>query len=59
MDVQAFLDHVGDLTDLELAVILSLVAQHHCLIETPDEYQNDVASELALVRVFLPSSTLA
>ncbi|KIV87871.1 hypothetical protein PV11_03389 [Exophiala sideris] len=49
MDVRAFLDHVGDLTDLELAVILSLVAQHHCLIETPDEYQDDVASELALI----------
>lgn len=49
MDIQAFLDHVGELTDLELAVILSLVAQHHCLIETRDEFQDDVASELALV----------
>lgn len=49
MDIQAFVDHVGDLTDLELAVTLSLVAQHHCLIETPNELQDDVAIELALV----------
>jgi hypothetical protein len=50
MDTQAFLDHVDELTDLELAVLLSLVAQHHCLIEADDDFMDDVASELALVR---------
>ena len=58
MDIRTFHDHVGDLTDLELAVTLSLVAQHHCLIETPAEYQDDVASELALVSVHRLSSIL-
>ncbi|KIW59850.1 hypothetical protein PV05_00116 [Exophiala xenobiotica] len=47
MDIQGFLDHVNDLSDLELAVLLSLVAQHHCLIKTPDVHLDDVASELA------------
>lgn len=47
---QAFLDHVEDLTDLELAVLLSLIAQHHCLVTTADEMVDDLASELALVR---------
>ena len=49
---QAFLDHVEDLTDLELAVLLSLVAQQHCLVMTTDELLDDLASELALVRWF-------
>lgn len=46
---QTFLDHVEDLTDLELAILLSLVAQHHCMIVTNDECLDDLASELALV----------
>lgn len=46
---QAFLDHVEGLTDLELAVLLSLIAQHHCMIETSDYLLHDLASELALV----------
>jgi hypothetical protein len=49
MGTEDFLEHVDDLTDLELAILLSLVAQHHCLIETPDEILDDVTSELALV----------
>ncbi|KIW21569.1 hypothetical protein PV08_02149 [Exophiala spinifera] len=49
MDRQVFLDHVNNLTDLELAVLLSLIAQQHCLIQTPGEFQDDVASELALI----------
>ena len=49
MDAQTFLDHVGDLTDLELAILLSLVAQHHCLVEAQDDLIDDLASELALV----------
>ncbi|KIW64484.1 hypothetical protein PV04_09413 [Phialophora macrospora] len=46
---QAFLEHVEDLTDLELAVLLSLVAQHHCLVVTTDDLLDDLASELALI----------
>ncbi|OCT45134.1 hypothetical protein CLCR_05862 [Cladophialophora carrionii] len=46
---QAFLEHVDDLTDLELAVLLSLVAQHHSMVVTTDDLLDDLASELALV----------
>jgi hypothetical protein len=46
---QAFVDHVEDLTDLELAVTLSLVAQHHCMVIVADELLDHLASELALV----------
>jgi hypothetical protein len=46
---QAFLEHVEDLTDLELAVLLCLVAQHHCMMVTTDNLLDDLASELALV----------
>lgn len=49
MDAPA-IDHViSDLSDLELAVLLSLVCQEHCLVETPAECVDDVSSELALV----------
>ncbi|EXJ55893.1 hypothetical protein A1O7_08824 [Cladophialophora yegresii CBS 114405] len=46
---QAFLEHVEDLTDLELAVLLSLVAQHHCMVVTTGDLLDDLASELALI----------
>ncbi|OAL37102.1 hypothetical protein AYO20_03579 [Fonsecaea nubica] len=46
---QALLDHVDDLTDLELAVLVSLVAQHHCLVVASDDLLDDLASELALI----------
>ncbi len=52
---QAFLDQVDDLTDLELAVLLSLIAQHHCIVETSDHLLDDLASELALVQSLGPS----
>lgn len=39
------------LTDLELAILLSLISESHCLIETLDEGIDDVSKELALVRV--------
>lgn len=40
---------VSGLTDLELAVLLSLVTHEHCLIQTTEECVEDVAKELALV----------
>lgn len=47
---QAFLDRIEDLTDLELAVLLSLIAQHHFIVNAKDDLLDDLASELALVR---------
>lgn len=49
MDLQHLIDHVQDLSDLELAMLLCLVAKQHCLIETPDHLVDDLASELAVV----------
>ncbi|KIV93310.1 hypothetical protein, variant [Exophiala mesophila] len=48
-DVDALLDRVHDLSDLELAVLLSLIADQHCLIESDDDIQDDVAAELGLI----------
>lgn len=49
MDSFAIQSLVSELTDLELAVLLALICQEHCLIETPVTNVNDVAGELALV----------
>jgi len=49
MDVQTLLDSVQELSDLELGVLLSLVAQGHCLMTTEDDLVDDLANELALI----------
>jgi hypothetical protein len=40
---------VQGLSDLELAVLICIVAEQHCIIETSDNLINDVAKELELV----------
>jgi hypothetical protein len=54
MDSYAIQDLVSELTDLELAILLALICQEHCVIETPIVNIDNVAGELALV-LFLPS----
>lgn len=49
MDELSLEDLARQLSDLELALFLSLVAREHCLIETTGNSVNDVASDLALV----------
>ena len=49
MEVQHFVDHAQDLSDLELATLLCLIAKQHCLIETPDDAVVDLVAELVLV----------
>lgn len=49
MDAQTLLDNIDELSDLELAVLLSLVNQGHCLLITDDDLVDDLASELALI----------
>ena len=49
MDLQEFVEHVPNLTDLELAVLLSLIANQHCLVYTDDDLLDPLASELALI----------
>jgi hypothetical protein len=40
---------VSDLSDLEVALLLSLAGHEHCLIETTNGCIHDVAKELALI----------
>ncbi len=49
MDLQEFVENVPNLTDLELAVLLSLIANQHCLVYTDDDLLEPLASELALI----------
>jgi AAA lid domain len=49
MDLQEFVDHIPNLTDLELAVLLSLIARQHCLVYTDDTLVDALSSELALI----------
>lgn len=43
-------EKVQSLSDLELAVLICLVADQHCIIETEKERIRDVQEELKLVR---------
>ncbi|KAJ4579116.1 hypothetical protein HRR81_003267 [Exophiala dermatitidis] len=49
MEASSFVEQVEEMTDLELAVLLSLIAQHHCMIQVDDDLVDDLASELALI----------
>ncbi|KAJ9662891.1 hypothetical protein H2198_001119 [Neophaeococcomyces mojaviensis] len=49
MDVQTLLDNIQELSDLELGVLICLIAQGHCLIATEDSLIDDLASELSLI----------
>lgn len=49
MDLQTLLDSIHELSDLELAVLLSLIAKEHCLIATDDDLIDDLAGELSLI----------
>lgn len=51
MDDLSLPDLARQLSGLELALFLSLVAREHCLIETTSSCVDDVAKELALVRI--------
>lgn len=43
---------VSELSDLEVALLLSLAVHEHCLIETTNDCIHDVAKELALVILY-------
>jgi hypothetical protein len=49
---------VSDLSDLEVALLLSLAIHEHCLIETTNDCIHDVAKELALVILYPDCSLL-
>ncbi|KAK3952527.1 hypothetical protein QBC32DRAFT_141483 [Pseudoneurospora amorphoporcata] len=45
------LDKIHSLSDLELAVLLSLIAREHCLISTEPDFVEDLSKELCLTAV--------
>ncbi|KAJ5431105.1 hypothetical protein N7445_008837 [Penicillium cf. griseofulvum] len=49
MDYTDLADIARELSDLEVALLLCLVAREHCLIETARHCINDLAKELALI----------
>lgn len=49
---------VQALSDLELAVLVCLVADQHCIIETDRDLMDDVEAELQLVIVIDPFSDI-
>lgn len=51
MDDVSLEDIVRQLSDLEVALFLSLAAREHCLIETNSGSIHDLAKELALVNM--------
>lgn len=48
---ESLYDRIHDLTDLELAALLSLINREHCLISTPQHAIHDLVAELQLVRL--------
>ena len=46
---EELLDKVQDLSDLELATLLCLTSQEHCIISTDPEALDDLVQELRLV----------
>ncbi|KZZ93093.1 hypothetical protein AAP_02559 [Ascosphaera apis ARSEF 7405] len=40
---------IDDLSDLEIAVLLSLIAREHCIVDTEPELMDDLLSELRLI----------
>ena len=48
---ETLLDKVHDLSDLELAALICLVAQEHCIIDTEPDALDDLVQELELVRL--------
>jgi hypothetical protein len=49
MEIHKLVERVQNLSDLELATLLCLIAKQHCYIEVEDELVDDLAQELALV----------
>lgn len=49
------IDKVHELSDLELAALICLVAQEHCIIDTDPDAIDDLVQELQLVGYSLPT----
>ncbi len=53
---ETLINKIHDLSDLELAALICLIAQEHCIIDTEPDAQDDLVQELQIVRnTFLTS----
>lgn len=50
MAEESLISKVQNLSDLELATLICLVAQEHCIIDTDPSVLDDLVQELELVR---------
>lgn len=50
---ETLIEKVHELSDLELAALICLVAQEHCIIDTEPDAIDDLVQELQLVGLFL------
>lgn len=48
---ESLIDKIHELSDLELATLICLVAQEHCIIDTDPDSIDDLVLELELVRL--------
>ena len=51
MEASGLIERVQECTDLELAILLSLVAGEHCIVQTEEEALDSLEDELELVRL--------
>ena len=51
---ESLIDKIHDLSDLELATLICLVAHEHCIIDTEPDFLDDLVLELELVRLHPP-----
>ncbi len=49
MEEPGLVERIQELTDLELALLLSLVAGEHCIIQTEEEALDPLEKELQIV----------
>jgi hypothetical protein len=49
---ESLIGKIHDLSDLELAVLICLVAKEHCIIDTEPDALDELVEELELVRGF-------
>lgn len=53
---EALLDKISNLSDLELAALLCLTNEEHCIIDTDPDSVGDLVHELRLVSLHLNSA---
>ena len=56
MDSSKLVERVQELTDVELAILLSLIADQHCIIKTEEASSASLEEEIQLVCSRLPVS---